>query len=218
VKNKAEINLEVKHEVTPVMQAIIQKELADLYAEKEEMLKERDAFLRERVELQAQLETSRFLLQKAAEDVQKRHALHMNDVKQLEEEKEALRCRWADAIQQSLSVLACETRQIEELKEARLATLQAEGFQLSHEWQHALTSKIKPPESTPRLSAPHFPESPECSTVDVSLDDSSDAEQIGSQNSLDCPFPESLPQPSFDSTTCPFPANLPLHGSESISI
>merc|ERR1719171_3116818 len=37
VKNAAEINLEVTHEVTPVMQAFVQKELADLHREKEEI-------------------------------------------------------------------------------------------------------------------------------------------------------------------------------------
>merc|ERR1719502_1786702 len=55
VKNKAEINLEVTHEVTPVMQALIQKELGDLQREKEDMLREKEAFLQERNDLQAQL-------------------------------------------------------------------------------------------------------------------------------------------------------------------
>merc|ERR1712048_258402 len=51
VKNKAEINLEVKHEVTPVMQAFVQKELAELHREKEEMLREREIFIQERSDL-----------------------------------------------------------------------------------------------------------------------------------------------------------------------
>merc|ERR1712107_120937 len=55
VKNKAEINLEVTHEVTPVMQALIQKELADLHKEKEDMLRQREAVVQERDDLQAQL-------------------------------------------------------------------------------------------------------------------------------------------------------------------
>merc|ERR1712187_236024 len=91
VKNKAEINLEVTHEVTPVMQALIQKELADLHHEKEDMLREREAVVHERDALQAQLAEAQRLLSEAAADAARRHELHMKDVKRLEEEKDAMR-------------------------------------------------------------------------------------------------------------------------------
>merc|ERR1712048_434597 len=68
VKNKAEINLEVTHEVTPVMQALIQKELADLHKEKEDMLRQREAVVQERDDLQAQLAEAQRLLSEAAAD------------------------------------------------------------------------------------------------------------------------------------------------------
>merc|ERR1712217_658312 len=66
VKNNAEINLEVTHEVTPVMQAFVQKELAELHRERHEMLREREMFVRERKDLQAQLEEKQRLLEEAA--------------------------------------------------------------------------------------------------------------------------------------------------------
>merc|ERR1712232_1406603 len=58
VKNKAKINLEVEQEVTPVMQALIQKELDEMHREKAEWQREREVMLQELTKMQAQLEQS----------------------------------------------------------------------------------------------------------------------------------------------------------------
>jgi len=56
VENKAEINVGIKDDSGVVMEALMQKEFSDLHRQKEEMLREREGFLKEREDLKSQLE------------------------------------------------------------------------------------------------------------------------------------------------------------------
>mmetsp|Transcript_82266 Transcript_82266/g.145781 ORF Transcript_82266/g.145781 Transcript_82266/m.145781 type:complete len:615 (+) Transcript_82266:81-1925(+) len=188
VENKAEINLEMKHQVTPVMQALIQKELADLHHEKEEMLreremfiKEREMFMQEREDLRSQLAQSQHLLVEAAADASKRHEYHMSDVRRLEEENEAMRLRLEDSVRQALSAVFSESRQFDDMRRQRAAALEAERDQLAQRWQAKVsTPSIVRDNSHPpgSHSAQCAEDSADCSTVDASVEDSSDAEQF----------------------------------------
>merc|ERR1719502_267092 len=69
VKNQAEINLEVTHEITPVMQALVQKKIRELQLEKQRMLQERELLIADRLSLQQKLSATQDLMKEAATDV-----------------------------------------------------------------------------------------------------------------------------------------------------
>merc|ERR1712014_323243 len=102
------------------------------------MLREREAFLQERNDLQAQLVEAQRLLVEAASDAARRHELHMNDVRRLEDEKDAMRLRWEESVRQTLATVLCESRQLEELRQARSYALEAERCQIVEEWEATL--------------------------------------------------------------------------------
>jgi len=186
VKNNAEINLEVTHEVTPVVQALIQKELGNLQREKEEMLREREAFVQERNDLQAQLVA-------AASDAARRHQLHINDVRRLEDEKEAMRLRWEESVRQNLATVLSESRQLEELRRARSDALEAERCQIEAEWE----ATLKRPSFAVRSS--HRPKGNHGSCVTDSLEACSTADTSVVEDGSDVELPDS--PPSFDALT-----------------
>merc|ERR1712048_843612 len=188
VRNKAEINLEVTHEVTPVMQAFVQKELAELHREKEEMLREREMFIQERGNLQMQVEETQRLLAEAAADAARRHELHMNDVRRLEEEKEAMRLRLEESVRQTLASVTCESRQMEDLRRARCEALEAERSHLVEQWQATLKKSSISTFASHRLGGEHTrrtADSTECSTADTSVEECSDSEQLDSPPPFD---------------------------------
>merc|ERR1712178_525473 len=152
-------------------------EIADLHHEKEEMLREREVVVQERDGLQAQLAEAQRLLAEAAADAARRHELHMNDVRRLEDEKDAMRLRWEESVRQTLATVLCESRQLKELRRARTDALEAERCQIEAEWQATLKRPniVVPSSYRPKSNqAPSAADSPEvCSTADTSVEDSS---------------------------------------------
>jgi hypothetical protein len=100
VKNKAKINLEIEQEVTPVMQALIQKELDELRPEKEEWLRERELMLEENKKMQEQLE-QQALIQKELNELRERGLMFQENTKIQEQlEQQALIQKELDELRQ----------------------------------------------------------------------------------------------------------------------
>jgi len=133
VKNKAEINLEVTQEVTPVMRAMINKELADLQSEKASWLEERDR-LREELG-----KTQRFLKEAVADAFSQQNS-RASEVKQLEHEKAALRQNWIDAMAAAAEAQDSSAMEMTRQREAeRAIQAKMEGAELELE----MLQKIK---------------------------------------------------------------------------
>eukprot|EP00928_Gymnodinium_smaydae_P029220 TRINITY_DN2206_c1_g1_i2.p1 TRINITY_DN2206_c1_g1~~TRINITY_DN2206_c1_g1_i2.p1 ORF type:complete len:1065 (-),score=271.91 TRINITY_DN2206_c1_g1_i2:168-3299(-) len=102
VKNRAEINLEVTQEPTPVMQALVARELAELQREKEELKQEREIFIMERQRLQEQL-------QGAVADAIAQQRQRASDVQDLEIERAALQRQCSDAVAAAVEMQRAHT-------------------------------------------------------------------------------------------------------------
>jgi hypothetical protein len=121
VKNKAEINLEVTHEPTPVMQALVQKEIRDLQRDKQELAQERDVLRSERNDLKAKLAATQELLTEAASDAMTQQQRRLDDAKLHEEEKGLMQRRNAEALKSAKEATVSLAEQLEELQGMRIA-------------------------------------------------------------------------------------------------
>jgi len=168
VKNKAEINLEIIHEPSPVMRALVDKEVEHLNREREEMRREREVWICDRARIRERLSETQLLLQQAAEDAIRGQEARAADVRRSEEDALALQERWlaaeakaADiqsasaahastlndsvgALHAALKEAGVELVRAREEKDAVACQLEEQRLQLrsqAAEWQKALREK-----------------------------------------------------------------------------
>lgn len=184
VENKAQINLEMKNESSPVIRACIQKEFAELHREKEAMLRERERFVKERQDLKAQLAEAQRLLTEAGAEAAKRHESHTSYIKLLEEENAAMQARLEESVRQTLASVLSESQRLDTSRRERSAALEADKQKLAAEWQTRLSGPSVVPDnsyplgniSTGRSTSATTP----CVVEDASMGTSSDTELIDS--------------------------------------
>mmetsp|Transcript_65799 Transcript_65799/g.122709 ORF Transcript_65799/g.122709 Transcript_65799/m.122709 type:complete len:970 (-) Transcript_65799:71-2980(-) len=105
VRNKAEINIEMQdYELSPVMQAMVAKELEKMRIEREAVLREREALLAERTDMRDKMDLLRTLLQNAVDDALCQQQQRNEDVSNLQAERKVLKARLVDAREQVLQV------------------------------------------------------------------------------------------------------------------
>eukprot|EP00929_Paragymnodinium_shiwhaense_P022855 TRINITY_DN14474_c0_g1_i1.p1 TRINITY_DN14474_c0_g1~~TRINITY_DN14474_c0_g1_i1.p1 ORF type:complete len:631 (+),score=165.69 TRINITY_DN14474_c0_g1_i1:328-2220(+) len=115
VKNKAEVNLEVTTEPTPVIQALVAKEITDLKREMEVMVQERELLLADRTSLTEGLAEAKQRASDAVADCLMQQEKRSQEVRDLVEEKAALQRRWAEAASSASelqSAFAAETTRL----------------------------------------------------------------------------------------------------------
>jgi kinesin family protein 11 len=125
VKNQPEINLEVANDPSPVMQALVAKELGEVQRQREALLQERELLMAERARDQELLRETHSLLQEAATEAMRQQAQRASDVAELEEEKRVIHQKWIYAAES-----AAETQ---ESSEALLRQLAQERTTLNHQ-------------------------------------------------------------------------------------
>eukprot|EP00747_Dinoflagellata_sp_TGD_P088059 gnl/TRDRNA2_/TRDRNA2_163866_c0_seq1.p1 gnl/TRDRNA2_/TRDRNA2_163866_c0~~gnl/TRDRNA2_/TRDRNA2_163866_c0_seq1.p1 ORF type:complete len:1358 (+),score=326.04 gnl/TRDRNA2_/TRDRNA2_163866_c0_seq1:149-4222(+) len=113
VKNKAEINLEVTHEPSPVMRALVAKELVDMMREKEKMQAHIDAVSLESSQLKEQLTEARKLQQEASEVALNQ----LTALREVEEEKRALHNRWLEAAKIASEIQETSAQEVTKFQE-----------------------------------------------------------------------------------------------------
>jgi len=116
VRNCAEINLEVAHAPSMVMQAYLRKEMENLQRQRDHLLQERDLMIEDQERTQAQLRHTEALLQEAATDVLAEQDRRDADVARLEEQKAAIQTKWiaaAEAAQSAYEASAAETARVQ---------------------------------------------------------------------------------------------------------
>lgn len=131
VKNKAEINLEITHESTPVLQALLQKEMQreltelqqerdDLQQERHDLRQERDTLVAEKNFLQSKLSATQELMKEAASEVIFLQDRRIEELQQHEDEKGLLQQRNAEALATTKESQVALAGQIAELQNMRL--------------------------------------------------------------------------------------------------
>jgi len=118
VKNKAELNLEIAHAPTPVLRALVAKEVVSLQREREEMLQERELMIADRVSLQKRLSEVERLLSEAAANVLQLQEQRTSDAQRLELDNKQME-RW-------LLNIASSSKVAEESSSSEAARLAAE--------------------------------------------------------------------------------------------
>ncbi|CAE8648241.1 unnamed protein product, partial [Polarella glacialis] len=118
VRNKAEINLEVAHEPSAIMEAFFNKKVEDLQREHEAVMMERELILADRAHLQKRLHHMEDKLSEAVSDVLSQQSARHQEVVQLEDKMAALERKWVTAVAASVDA--------QEASAAEAARLQAE--------------------------------------------------------------------------------------------
>lgn len=196
VENNAEINVGMKDDVAPVMEALMQKEFARLHcvketivSERDHLVKERDVlqsqlaeaqrqrdnFMKERADLQSQLAEAQRLLAEAVAGAAQQHESHISDVKRFHEEDAAMRLR----LEQTFAAVLAESKKLEDSKRERAAALEAEKCKLAERWEAKLERPSIVADNSHRYgskSALCVADDVDSSTADASNTDSSDAE------------------------------------------
>lgn len=120
VINKAEINLEVTHEPTPVMQAMVAKEIIDLQREKLWMLQEREMLIEERARLMDKLSKAEGLTREAVGDAMSQQERRAQEVRLLEDEKAKLQKSLTDAVRATAELQDSSAAEVAQLREVQL--------------------------------------------------------------------------------------------------
>lgn len=98
VKNKAEINIEVTHEPTPIMQAWVQKELQELQQRQQAMVQDREVLIADRTALKQRLGAVQDVMKDAANDAVQQQTQRIEEARRHEDEKSALQDRNAQTL------------------------------------------------------------------------------------------------------------------------
>jgi len=98
VKNKAEINLEVTHAPTAIMQAMVQQKVTELELEKQMMIRERDMILADCQVLRKKVCHAQVMVKEAAGDAVNQQHIRVEDARQHENEKALLQQRTAETL------------------------------------------------------------------------------------------------------------------------
>eukprot|EP00927_Polykrikos_kofoidii_P038808 TRINITY_DN33236_c0_g1_i1.p1 TRINITY_DN33236_c0_g1~~TRINITY_DN33236_c0_g1_i1.p1 ORF type:complete len:1118 (-),score=164.18 TRINITY_DN33236_c0_g1_i1:116-3469(-) len=93
VKNRPEINLEMVGTPTPVLQAMVAKELLDMQRERDTMLQDRELLMKDRASLQARLAEAEARTVEAVNDALVQQDRRVQEVRRLVEEKAQLQQR-----------------------------------------------------------------------------------------------------------------------------
>eukprot|EP00931_Biecheleriopsis_adriatica_P072108 TRINITY_DN4614_c0_g1_i1.p1 TRINITY_DN4614_c0_g1~~TRINITY_DN4614_c0_g1_i1.p1 ORF type:complete len:811 (-),score=166.73 TRINITY_DN4614_c0_g1_i1:1016-3448(-) len=120
VRNRAEINLEVAHQPSAVMEAMLAKKMEEMQHTQEELMRERDILLAERAESEGRLQAAEAKVKEAVADILSQQNARLSEVAQLEEQKQESLRRWLGAVSQSVELqeaAAAEVRQLQRERE-----------------------------------------------------------------------------------------------------
>jgi kinesin family protein 5 len=158
VRNKPEINIEVRNEPSAVMKALLMKELADLQRERDSISCERDVLLKQREKIEAREKHAQHILNEATAQSLSQQEEKAMRVRSLEEDVANLHEQLRDAqeaqiteaqllgeerncLQGKVSVLTSELEDAHKLRIQNLELLQSEQAEQRRCWEFSLAQK-----------------------------------------------------------------------------
>jgi len=103
VRNRPQINLEVAHEPSAVVEAFVAKKLEEMQRVQEELLRERELFHAERAILQGRVQNLEEKLEEAIGDMHGQQNSRLSEVAQLEDQKAEMQERLRAAVAQAVA-------------------------------------------------------------------------------------------------------------------
>jgi len=160
VRNDAVINLEVTHEITPVMQALVQKEIRQLQLQiqqqKQAMAQERELLLADIQTHKQKLASTQELLKEAAHDVVAQQTCHFEEARRHEDEKIQIQHCNTEILRSAKDAQDELAEQVSELQKCRMelhSRLCDAASEISRLTQDKATTTLQHEEDMERLRA-----------------------------------------------------------------